>query len=234
MNKIKKRTVLVLVIIVYLIITLITGEQVQASERTEDLSNLVNYPEIYTAIQEMKTAHPNWTFTILYTGLDWNDVIANEIKHIDNGYGEISCRSLVQNSSIIGNVYDWVCPELGLETQDNGSWYCASSKTVEYYMDPRNWLNETYIFAFETLSFNSNVHTVGGVQTMLTGTFMDTGDTITYKDVNGNVQTINKSYAQIIYEAGMQNNISPYHLAARILQEQGRSKCLNKWRTIYI
>lgn len=221
MNKIKKITILVLVIIVYLTITLVTGNEVQAGERTEDLSNLVNYPEIYTAIQEMKTAHPNWTFTVLYTGLNWNDVIENEIKHIDNGYGKITCRSLVQNSSIIGNVYDWVCPEFGTSSQDSGSWYCASSKTVEYYIDPRNWLNETYIFAFETLSFNSNFHTIDGVQAMLAGTFMDTGNVITYKDINGNVQTINKSYAQVIYEAGVQNNISPYHLAARILQEQG-------------
>lgn len=215
MKKIRKvaSIILLFVILFYTVLAMILDNQVKAGDRTEDLSGLVNYPEIYTAVQEMKTAHPNWTFTILYTGLDWNTVIYNETEALHT-------RSLVHNSLLNGNINDWLCPSCGTTPQDNGSWYCASSKTVSYYMDPRNWLNETYIFAFETLSFNSNVHTIEGVQAMLAGTFMDT-PTISYIDTNGATQTINKSYAQIIYEAGQANNVSPYHLAARILQEQG-------------
>ena len=215
MNRFRKATscILILIILFYLIIALFNNNNVQARERTEDLSNLANYPEIYTAIQELKTAHPNWTFTILYTGLDWNTVLYNETTALHT-------RSLVHNSLLSGNVSDWLCPTCGTTPQDNGSWYCASNKTVSYYIDPRNWLNETYIFAFETLSFNGNVHTVEGVQAILAGTFMDR-TTITYKDTNGATQTINKSYAQIIYEAGQTHNVSPYHLAARIRQEQG-------------
>ena len=214
MNRFQKATscILILIILFYLIIALFNNN-VQARERTEDMSNLANYPEIYTAIQELKTAHPNWTFTILYTGLDWNTVLYNETTAVHT-------RSLVHNSLLSGDVSDWLCPTCGTTPQDNGSWYCASNKTVSYYIDPRNWLNETYIFAFETLSFNSNVHTVEGVQSILAGTFMDSA-TITYKDTNGKDQTINKSYAQIIYEAGQTHNVSPYHLAARIRQEQG-------------
>ena len=87
-------------------------------------------------------------------------------------------------------------------------------------MDPRNWLNEDYIFAFETLSFNEGVHTLEGVKTILAGSFMDT-DTISFLNVEGGTEVLNKSYAQIIYEAGKINNVSPYHLAARIRQEQG-------------
>jgi len=220
MIKIKKTisSILLLAILFYLVVAIVIGNQVQARERTEDLSNLVNYPEIYTAVQEMKAAHPNWTFTILYTGLDWNEVINKQIVHnIEDG--EIICRSLVSKYITNGNVYDWVCAECGTDSRDNGDWYCASNKTISYYIDPRNWINETYIFAFETLSFNSNVHKLEGVQAILAGTFMDTG-TITYIDTNGATQTINKSYAQIIYDAGQQHNISPYHLAARIRQEQ--------------
>ena len=222
MIKIKNASgiILILAILFFTVIAMITGNQVQARERTEDLSYLVNYPEIYTAVQELKAAHPNWTFTILYTGLDWNTVLYNERLHVDDGYGGIVCRSLVHKSLVTDNVADWVCEELGTTPQDNGSWYCASNKTASYYIDPRNWLNETYIFAFETLSFNSKVHTVEGVQAILAGTFMDT-DTITYIDTNGATQIINKSYAQIIYDAGQANNISPYHLAARVRQEQG-------------
>jgi len=215
MIKIKKAIsiILLLATLFYLVAAIVIGNQVQARERTEDLSNLVNYPEIYTAVQDMKTAHPNWTFTILYTGLDWNTVLYNETEALHT-------RSLVQNSILLGNIYDWLCPTCGTTPQDNGTWYCASNKTVSYYMDTRNWLNETYIFAYETLSFNSNVHTVEGVQAILAGSFMEAG-TISYIDTNGATQTIDKSYAQIIYDAGQAHNVSPYHLAARVRQEQG-------------
>ncbi len=215
MKKVKKIVALILIfaIISYCLLATIIKNKVQARERTEDLSKLSQYPEIYTLIQELKTTHPNWTFTLLYTGLDWKDVIYNETTALHT-------RSLVHNSLLEGNREDWLCSVCGWTPRDNGSWYCASNATVSYYMDPRNWLNETYIFAFETLSFNSNVHTVEGVQAILSGTFMDKSS-ITYVDTNGNTQVINKSYAQVIYEAGKNNNVSPYHLAARIRQEQG-------------
>lgn len=215
MNKIKKswKIILALAIIFYAIIEVLSNTNVQARERTDDLSSLVNYPEIYANVQELKTAHPNWNFTILYTGLDWNNVIANETTVLHT-------RSLLYYTLATGNAMDWVCPECGLNLKENGSWYCASNKTVSYYMDPRNWLNEDYIFAFETLSFNEKVHTIEGVKAILAGSFMDK-DTISFLNVEGGTEVLNKSYAQVIYEAGKINNISPYHLAARIRQEQG-------------
>ena len=213
MKKVRRIVALILIFVIIsycLLTTIIIKNKVEARERTEDLSRLAYYPEYYTLIQELKTSHPNWTFTLLYTGLDWKDVIDNETTALHT-------RSLVHNSLLEGNKEAWLCPVCGWTPRDNGSWYCASNATVSYYMDPRNWLNETYIFAFETLSFNSNVHTVEGVQAILSGTFMDK-PTIEYIDVNGNSQVINKSYAQVIYEAGQNNNVSPYHLAARVRQ----------------
>ena len=215
MNKIIKniKIIFVLAIMFFIIFGIYFYPFSLARERTEDLSNLINYPEIYTNIQELKAAHLNWTFTMLYTGLNWNDVITGETTALHT-------RSLVHNSLVFGNVLDWVCATCKTDPKDNGSWYCASPKAVSYYMDTRNWLNDAYIFSFETLSFNSNAHSVEGVQAIISGTFMDKS-TITYTDTNGNTQTINKSYAQIIYDAGKMYNVSPYHLAARIRQEQG-------------
>ena len=57
--------ILFYIILVYILMTQISNNKVYSATRTEDLTNLEKYPEIYTAIQEMKTAHPNWTFTIL-------------------------------------------------------------------------------------------------------------------------------------------------------------------------
>ena len=216
MSKIKnvQKLILCLAILFYIVIILFSNNSACAATRTSDLSKLINYPEIYTAVQEMKTAHPNWTFTILYTGLDWNEVLENETtkKHT---------RSLVQKPVILGDINDWICPICYKTPQDNGSWLCASNKTASYYIDPRNWVNEAYIFAFETLSFNSETHTLEGIKTMLSGSFMDT-DSIKYIDTNGEEKIIEKSYAQIIFEAAKENGISPYHLASRILQEQGK------------
>ena len=125
MNKTKKvlALILVLTMLFYSLIAFLIGSKSQARERTEDISNLVNYQEIYTAIQELKTSHPNCTFTILYTGLDWNSVIQNETTAVHT-------RSLVHNSLVTGNVSEWVCPICGTKPQDNGQWYCASDKTV--------------------------------------------------------------------------------------------------------
>ena len=37
---------------------------------------------------------------------------------------------------------------------DGSSWVGANSKYIAYYLDPRNFLNETDIFQFESLSFS--------------------------------------------------------------------------------
>ncbi len=207
--------VLILTITIYCLLGAFINNITFAVERSrsENLEALDNsrYPGYMELINELKTAHPNWTFTILYTGLDWNNVIYNETSALHG-------RSLVQNSSM-----EWICPTCGARAYDNGSWYCASPLTVSYYMDVRNWLTESYIFAFETLSYDSTTQTIDGVQRILSGTFMDK-ETITYYDLEGNEQTIEKSYAQIIMEAAEENKVSPYHLASRVKQEQGYGK----------
>jgi hypothetical protein len=40
-----------------------------------------NFPDSYKPyLLEIQKKHPNWTFTALYTELDWNNVINNENK----------------------------------------------------------------------------------------------------------------------------------------------------------
>lgn len=216
MKKVKRIICIILVLLVFaysamnFIIYNYSYATVRA--RTTDESGITenDYPGILPLIQELRTAHPNWTFTFLYTGLDWSTVIANETTAYHG-------RSLVQNSSP-----EWVCSTCGTTAYDNGSWYCASTAAVEYYMDVRNWLNESNIFAFEALSYDRDTQTIDGVKAILRGTFMDV-DSITYTDIAGNTQVIYKSYAQIIMEAAEESGVSPYHLASRLKQEQGSS-----------
>ena len=206
--------ILILTVLIYYVLGFYINNNVYAStqrQRTTSLDGLTNeqYPGVAALINELKKSHPNWTFTILYTGLDWSTVIYNETEARHE-------RSLVQNSSPA-----WVCATCGQNPYDSGYWYCASKAAVAYYMDVRNWLNESYIFAFETLSYDEATQTIEGVKKILSGTFMDV-ENITYIDTEGNSQTIEKSYAQIIMECAKDYGISPYHLASRIKQEQGK------------
>ena len=120
------------------------------------------YPGYATLIDALLEEHPNWTFTIFYTGLDWSQVLKNETT-VSHG------RNLVSSSKS----GDWICSVCGDTAYDNGSWRCASESAVAYYMDPRNSLYEDYIFQFENLEWEDGMYSVSGVSTILEGTFME-------------------------------------------------------------
>ena len=216
MIKIKKATyvfIIMMILIVLILNTFITRPVYAVRAIANDFSNLVNYPSIYTLVRELQVAHPTWNFTMLYTGLNWDDVIYNETVALHS-------RSLVQNSVITGNINDWLCPICYTTLYDNLSWYCASAKTASYYIDPRNWIDEETIFSMESLAYDPSIQNIEGVRKILAGTFMEK-EQIEYIDTTGNVQIIYKSYAQIFMEAGQAFNVNPYALASRVKQEQG-------------
>lgn len=108
---------------------------------------------------------------------------------------------------------------VGITLYGGSSWRCASEAAISYYIDPRNWINDEYIFQFENLSYNKEIHTTEGVQKIIAN--MGYMQTNTYRKTDGSIGTLEKSYAQIIMEAAIEAQISPYHLAARLKQEQG-------------
>ena len=89
-------------------------------------------------------------------------------------------------------------------------WSYASEGILKYYMDPRNFLTDPSVFQFEQLTFNSSYHTTNAVQEILKNSFMSSA-------IPGDSQT----YAQAFTNIGQSLNISPFHLASRVLQEQG-------------
>lgn len=115
----------------------------------------------------MHAQYPNWTFTAFQTNLDWNTALKNE---------SVIGRNLVASSSISSwkstetGAYDW-----GTGTWpgfDGSSWVQASSDIIAYYMDPRNFLNDKYIYQFMKQSYDSSLHTKTGLQNMVSGTFL--------------------------------------------------------------
>lgn len=210
-----KRTIgilTILTLVIYIFINLINTNTVYAAQTREayDSAKISKYPGYKELIEKVKAAHPNWNIKIHYTNLDWNKVLYNETV-------ETHTRSLVPK----GSISSWVCSTCGNKPQDSGSWVCASEAIVAYTMDPRNWINDDYIFQFENLAFNETTQTLSGVQAITSRIGYMSGNTVTYTTTTGSKATINKSYAQIIYEAAQEAGISPYHLASRIRQEQG-------------
>lgn len=212
---IKCVSILLIMIITIILISniLFINESQAKTQNTKDYqkgSNILDdYPGYSTLLDNLLKEHPNWTFTILYTGLDWNTVIKNETTA---SHG----RNLVQNKS-----GEWVCSVCGDKPYDNGSWRCASASTVSYYMDPRNSLYEDYIFQFENLKWVDGKYTLDGINQIISDCKYLQGSKITYTDTKGKTQTLNKSYAKVIMDAAKEAGISPYHLASRIRQEQG-------------
>ncbi len=105
---------------------------------------------------------------------------------------------------------------------EGSSWYQAHGQVVQYYLDPRNFLDDQSVFMFENLSFNASVHTVAGVQNILSNAAWASG---TLQTTDG--RTI--SYAEAFYEAGQKYGVSPYHLASRAVQEVGTSGSNAAW-----
>ena len=83
LKKIIIKFIYILIITIFLTSIILGNMEVQAAQYTEKYTNSTSfdsekYPGYTTLLNSLKQAHPNWTFTILYTGLDWNQVIKNE------------------------------------------------------------------------------------------------------------------------------------------------------------
>ena len=151
------------------------------------------FPESYQAsLIKLKQAHPNWFFVKQDTGLNWQTVVDNE------NYKD---RNLI--SSSMGDAY---------KNGEYGSgWWYASEAAVEYFLDPRNFLDESRIFQFEQLTYNSSYHTKSAVDTILASTFM-----------KGEIPAEGNTYSSAFFEIGVSLRVSPFHLACRVYQEQGK------------
>lgn len=129
------------------------------------------FPESYKdSLRALHAQYPNWIFTAQQTGLNWDDVIYNESIV---GTNLVSSQSISSWKSTAAGAYDWntsTWPGF-----DGSSWVAASQEIISYYMDPRNFLDEHYVFQFLLQSYDGSVQNIEGLQTMLKGTFMEGG-----------------------------------------------------------
>ena len=181
-----------------------TGEGVQIGAiqiriKIKTDSNKSNFSSIDTSkykgyketLQKLQQQHPNWTIKLVYTGLKWEDVLNAEQGRDSKG----EPYSLTQATG------SW------RDSSDNnsyqGGWYKASREAIAYMMDPRNSLDQYYVFQFQNLARSSN-ETVQKVSTMTNGTYL-------------------QNYSSTLVSASQSYNVSAFHLASRMLMEQGTS-----------
>lgn len=170
------------------------------------------FPESYKPyLRELHNQYPEWKFVAVKTGLDWSYVVENEV----NKQGSI--KNSVETSSSSPNYnwrsssvyYDWSKDEW--YPCDGTRWFAASDDFTTYYLDPRVYLYESYIFGFESLSYQNNIHNINGIESILSGTFM-------YNTVP---KGETKKYSELILDAAKTTKVSPYYLASKIKNELG-------------
>ena len=170
--------------------------------------SIASLPDTYkNALRSIHSKHPQWKFEAVDTGLEWSDALKAESSV---GKNLVSKNSIASWKSTAPQAYNQASNQW--YTFDGGSWASASPELIAYYMDPRNFLNESGIYMFEKLEY-ADTQTAASVSKMLTGTFMS-GEV---SDSDGSVF----SYADKFKEVGEQTNVSPYLLAGRALQEMG-------------
>lgn len=167
------------------------------------------FPESYKPyLRTLHAQHPEWIFTAQKLGVDWNTAVKEEC---------VVGRNLVHSSALAS----WKSMEKGAYDFNGGYWYgldgswvAASKEIIMYYMDPRNFINDTYIFMFENQSYNPSYQTESGVKTILADTFMS--GSYTCPDTKKKY-----TYSQTFIDAAKKSGVSPYHLASRCRNEQG-------------
>ena len=153
------------------------------------------FPESYqVGLKKLvdSTGHTNWKFKPFFTKIDWNELIDNEKDCLHN---------TIYKSSSSPYPASWYH---SCNKQGDSRYYCASEAILSYYLDPRNFLTEKFIFMFENLQFDEQTQTAEIV-----------------KSVFGSSYLSDDEYVNYFINAGRDFNVSPVHLAARVVQEGG-------------
>lgn len=187
---------------VYAKYTKLVSTTVSPSGNFEDYMTAQGFPSDYKPyLRKLHAAHPKWVFKAQKTGLEWSSMLSKE-RALGNNLVEPTSPSSWKSKRL--GAYNILT---GKYTVFDGRWNQASDKIMAYYLDPRNFLNDTGIYQFMSHYYNSasqNKSTILSITSMNSKCFMN-----------------NNEYATYIYNAGKSANVNPNVLTAMIIQEQG-------------
>ena len=167
-----------------------------------EMSNL-GFPSSYWGgLCNLKEKHPTWQFVPLKINYDWEYIIDEESACGTN---------LIYGSDANSGFIDSTCT-----AYDSG--YVGITKTgVAYYMDPRNFLSDRFIFQFEALNYDVNF---SGIYNSAVTSIIDGSSFYKYH------LNLGTNIADVIVNSGSSLNVSPIFTASRILQELGNGESL--------
>lgn len=173
------------------------------------------FPESYHPyLLEIHARHPNWNFIAEKLEIDFEDAVIGE-----SGIG----ASLLQGSAFNKNYLSTSSHSYNLwtdtysEYESEPGYYNASKEAIAYYMDPRNYLNEKYIFTFETLGYSQN-HTSDVISSIIDSQNFWPG-VYSYYEKDDAIQDTKGNISDDIVDVSLNVGISAVHVASRIKQE---------------
>ncbi len=176
---------------------------IKAADVSDELKQefqTAGFPESYWYdLSILKQAHPTWQFIAIPTELDFQTAVNN--MDVGNKSLYQSTSSLTQGYlSTKEENYNWDTDKF--KAYDGSNWFAANNQTIAYYMDPRNFLSDMYIFQFEALNYLENVHTLDIVENILGNSYIS-------------------KFSKDFFEAGIYYKVNPLHLATRSIVEVG-------------
>ena len=222
--KARKKTVkntIIIIVIVTMIVNLFFGisfdsREVMAADSFE--TSIKGFPDSYKPyLRNLHKKYPKWKFVPYNTGINFNTAVENELKD-DRSLIEKSYSKYLKSTE----PGDYNASTGAYIAKDGSSWVTASKVAVQYFMDPRNFLNDTHIYQFEKLAYDST-QTASGVEAVLEGSFMYKTN-IGYLTTAGKYKSTNVKYSSKIIEAAKESKVSAYYIASKILQEVGSKK----------
>lgn len=164
----------------------------EVDKEFEEYLNEQNFPEDYKPyLRHIHAQYPKWKFVAEHLEMTWAEALEAESQ-----VGINTITSPESWKSMEYGAYDWA--KKYYVSFDSGGWVAAAAPVVAYYMDPRNFLNSTYIFQFEDLHY-SKEQTEKGIKAILPSALDD--------------------HASALLKASKNTKVSAYFLATRMAQE---------------
>lgn len=188
---------------------------------------LAKFPISYQdQLRTLHALHPNWKFVALETYDSFTNILSGQYTSAGRSLIQDTSKTRDGLKSIDSWSYNFYTNVFSTSFSGGGSnWYAASKNTISYYLDPRNFLTEPYVFMFLSSGYQNNFnYTTDAINNLLKNTFMYNAMT------NDGVHT----FAEAFLDAGKTYGVDPYFLVARMLQELGVSNLKNRASNSFI
>ena len=169
------------------------------------------FPPVYAErLARLQYDWPDWRFEPLpVKDISWKQVVEKECSPAWNLVVYSTWAPDRWSASKAANYTPYYAKDA--KAYDSGAWYQASREAIAYFLDPRNFLNESDVFMFETLGHDAHAQPLEAVERTLSATFM----------ANAKPKGEHRRFSELIAEVGQRLGVNPVFLAGRLASEQG-------------